>query len=393
MINNINKAIVLLFLPHLLFAVESSTYLSRICEFDVEKKIALGETGNYAIKSEIISYNIKENMEVYITYCYKIVKIRPNENNAFGLSLRNRGMMHGGGTSDTKLNILNIVINGRNARVNYIDSPYSFFDDNCNPIINYDINEHFGEYINDGYKGWYYFIVDFINSNEANIEISYKTTFGLGIFDDEEIRYNSKPFWIPVSNDAEIKILIENERNNAFLCNITGCEPMDSLVTENWQLSKTNLNTVSIIYTPAWYSEINGIYILFADLYASLGSPNLHFFKVNLKDFWAGGNGPDDGVYIYSRGRMSDGNNLSRRELKMYELIFLNGWQLRIMRNAFYAVHKYRFNDTQLNQILYGLHLDYIKDDWFVNNVNEITFSSIEKRNIEIIQFLENMLQ
>jgi hypothetical protein len=92
--------------------------------------------------------------------------------------------------------------------------------------------------------------------------------------------------------------------------------------------------------------------------------------------------------------RLSD--NISKRELRQYELIFLNRWQLRIIRSAFFAVYKYRFNDAILIEMLYDNFGDRgwsIPDNWFNANFKETTLSPTERRNIEIIQNLENMIR
>jgi hypothetical protein len=394
----IKITVIMFFLTDLVFAAES-TYLSRICEYDIQNGIGIKETGCYVIKSETVSYSINENMEVNIVYSYRIKRFLPDGNTTFGLSLRNRGMMHGAVTSDVRLNIINVQVNGRNVRVDYKDSQYNIIDDNFNPLNHVFGDEFLGEYFNNGYLGWYYFNVDFANSDEVNIEISYKTIFGLGVFDSEYIRYNSTPFWFPLSADAEIKILIENKRNNAFLSYVSGCSPADTLVTENCQIERPGQNTVLISYTPTWYSDNRGIRILFSDLYASRGSPNNHFFEIILSEYIIGGV-LSDGLYLVSYNYLGNTiyDNISSRELKQYELIFLNGWQLRIMRNAFYAVHKYKFNDNTLNQILYYDYWDFyyqntIPDNWFNANFTEATLSQIERRNVDIIRNLEFLIQ
>jgi len=83
--------------------------------------------------------------------------------------------------------------------------------------------------------------------------------------------------------------------------------------------------------------------------------------------------------------------DLSQRELGQYELIFLNREQLRIMRNAFYAIYKYRFNDKKLSEIFYDRIYEKIPDSWYNTNFSENLLSPIERKNIEIIQNLENM--
>jgi len=221
--NIIKKLVILCFSVNLSFADENSTYLSRICEFDVNNTIGLENTGNFEITFEHISYSIHETHELDISYRYKIRKITQTENNYFGLSLRNRGHFDGGGVSDAEVNTLNITVNGGSTRVIYINSPYDIIDNDFNAINRdfnnrEDMNKYFGDYLDNGYIGWYYFNADFAESAEADIIINYRTKY-IG----DRIRYNSRPFWIPVSGNAEIKIRIDNNGNYAFLSSVTGC--------------------------------------------------------------------------------------------------------------------------------------------------------------------------
>jgi hypothetical protein len=375
----------------------ASTFLSRICEYDIENAIGLESNGNFIIKSEHISYYFGEDYSVIIVYHYIIKKMLPSENNTFGLSIRNRG--HDGGLiSDEKVNILNIMVNGVIVRVSYRDSPYEIIDDNFNPVnpdwaAEETFEEYGYQYMINGYLGWYYFNVDFLNSDEASIEIKYTTRMGNGI------RYDSRPFWIPVSNDAEMKILIENKMNHQFLSYVTGCVPMNTLVTDTWRLVKMDPNTVEITYKPIWYFENKRVQLWFSNVYEAMASPNDHFFEIGFIDMdYSYRSTP--GVYLtatsyeYYRNIWRRYNiNISQEELGQFEFIFLNGWQLRIMRNAFYAVYRYRFNDQTLNEVLYYSRYggEPIPDSWFNANFRETLLSPMERRNIEIIQNLENM--
>jgi hypothetical protein len=377
------------FLCGLSFAHEGSTYLSRICEFDVENVIGLEGTGNFIITFEHISYSLDHDLGLDVLYKYKIKKMTQIESAIFGLSLRYRGQVYGGLVEDVEVDTLNILVNGARKNVGYKQTPYDIIDDESfRPIkINRNNEEEYrGAWMFNGYKGWYYFSVDFQNSNEAEIEINYKTVFGEGIFDDAGIEYNSRPFWTPVSGDAEIKIIVENRRNEAFLSNITGCKPLDTLVAENWEFEKLRENTIAVTYAPAWYSENKRLFIGFSDLYESGGTPNNHFFEIIRSEHFIG-SAPIDGVYLGSIYSFRV-DNISNRELKKYELIFLTKWQLRIMRNSFYALHKYRFSDNTLNQIFYAGY----DESWFNTNSLTATLSPIEIKNIEIIQNLENFI-
>jgi hypothetical protein len=374
------------------FAQEKSTYLSRICEYNIENAIGLEETGNFIITFEHISYSLNNNFELNVLYHYKIRKMAQIGNNTFGLSLRRHQHSRDG---DVELDTLDVLVNDKKTNAIYKETSYDVIDDNFEPVkINMsneeDVEKYLGKSIFNGYKGWYYFNVDFQNSDEIDIKINYKTVFGDKIFNDDAIRYDSRPFWIPVSGDAEIKIVIENKKNEAFLSSIAGWEPLDTLDTENWELKKLSENTISITYAPAWYSKNKGLSIVFSDLYRSHGSPNVHYFEI-VRDEEFIGRAPANGIYLSSSS--FEENNIINRELGKYELIFLTKWQLRIMRNTFYALHKYRFNDNLLNQIFYEDYYEHYNEDWFNKNFSTETLSLIERKNIEIIQNLENLLE
>jgi hypothetical protein len=388
----------LCFCTGIAYSENEGTYLSRICEYDVRNTIGLKSNGNYIIKSEFISYYFDENYNVRIIYRYVIKKMLPSGNNTFGLSRRNRG--HNGGlVSDEKIDNLKVMVNGKNTRTSYNDTPYKIIDNNYNPIKlsqywwqdEKESEKYMNEYMMNGYIGWYYFNIDFSNSDEAIIEIDYKTKVGDGI------KYDSKPFWIPVSNDTEMKVLIENKMSNLFLSYVTECAPMDTLVTNVWRLEKTNQNTVVITYVPGWFAKSKEIAIWFSGAHQPRGSPSDHFFEIK-KEYPYGASyyGSDEsGVYLTAYGfrRRDIDENISKRELRQYELIFLNKNQLRIMRNTFYAIYGYRFNYKTLSEILYDCIYEEIPDRWYNPNFSEALLSPIERKNIEIIQNLENMIQ
>jgi hypothetical protein len=374
------------------------TYLGRICEFDAANVKGLMDTGKFIINSEQISYSLGEN-GVDVSYRYRIKKLTQTGNNTFGLSLRNRGMESRG---DVPVNTLNVLVNGKRTQVSHIQIMHDYgdiYDDNGN-IAEIDWEKEWETYYSvmftNAYRGWYYFNVDFPVSGEADIEISYKT-----ILDDTGIRYNSYPFWLPVSNDAEIKVTIVNNLKESFIRTIVGCEPRNSLITENWKLEKPGQNRIVITYTPTWFtgnfSQEKIVSIIFDPLYPAMAMPSSNFFHIVSRVPVSYSDYGKEGVYL---GSSSTGlaENISRRELGTYELIFLNSWQLRLIRNAFYALHGYRFRDSVLNELLYesGINIyrhdiyNYHIDNWYNENFTEADLSPVERRNVEIIQNLEN---
>jgi hypothetical protein len=367
------------------------TSLGRICEFDAANVKGLMDTGNFIITSELISYSIDTNGGRDVSYMYKIKKLTQTRNNTFGLSLRRRGME---GRGDYPVNTLNILLNGRRTQVSYVETSYDghHYDEDGNRMpldINWedDPGVQMAQYFT-AYKGWYYFNVDFLVSNEVEVEISYKT-----VLDDTGIQYDSHPFWLSVSNNAEIKVTVENNFNERFIRSITGCEPTDRLVSKNWNLEKPRQNMFVITYIPTWFSEKKGISIIFNYLYPKTTMPSSHFFTIIPRDSWMSRH-YEEGIYLgsfdYSYGRSPE--NISLRLLGTYELIFLNGWQLRIIRNAFYARHRYRFKDNELNQLFYESTLNlYYNNELFNENFTEDIISPLERMNIEIIQNLENI--
>jgi hypothetical protein len=313
------------------------------------------------------------------------------------LSLRNRDYIYDL-VSDEKVDNLTVLVNGKKTKVNYKDTPYELIDDDFKPIKlskdwldnDEEKEKYVREYITNGYIGWYYFNVDFSNSDEASIEINYESK---GCF--SAIRYNSKPFWIPVSGDAELKVLIEKKGYSSFLSYVTGCTPMNTLVTDTWRLEKPNVNTVVITYAPGWFTEYKKIVIWTLPMFEPrITGGGSGFFDICIDGGRYGRRSA--GVNINTDYGML-GNityNISERELGKYEFIFLNKEQLRIMRNSFYARYKYRFTDKKLNEILYNQYWrGPIPDDWFNKNFSEALLTPIEKRNIEIIENLENSIK
>jgi hypothetical protein len=371
------------------------TNLGRICEFDAANAKGLMDTGNFIITSEEISYSVDANGGRDVSYRYKIKKLTQTRNNTFGLSLRRRGM---DGYGDYPVNTLNVFVNNRLTQVTYVKTSYDghHYDDNGNLIpLEIDWEGEEGWEMNmvhwfTAYKGWYYFDADFSVSGDTNIEISYRT-----VLDGTGIQYDSHPFWLPVSNNAEFKVTIENNYNENFIYSITDCRPTEGLISENWKLEKPKQNTIEITYIPVWHSQNKLFYIKFSSLYRPYGSPHYYFFDIihydnNFQERLSTGSGVYLMPYSYYGDRWSD--NISRRELMQYEFIFLNRGQLRIMRNAFYAVYKYRFNDNLLNEIFYEPYLP-VPDYWFNTNFSGRLLSPIERRNIEIIQNLENRME
>ena len=213
------------------------------------------------------------------------------------------------------------------------------------------------------------------------------------------IPYQSGPFWLPAVEGGTITLTIENNANGHFLSAIAGVEPTDSLVTDNWALRRPGPNIVEITAATAWIFENNGVWLQFSLLhFPSRGSPHDHFFNIwphRWGHIWEG-----HGVHLGSHFRRVQRPNISHRELYPYELVFLNRWQLRIMRNAFFAAHGFRFRDEELLRVLIGapfgrMSLDgviSIPDEFFNDNFTGETLSPIERRNVEIIQRLENLV-
>jgi hypothetical protein len=392
--------VILFFSASLSFASEWGTYLSRICEFDAKNATGLMDSGNFIITSEHISYIIDEKGKMDVHFAYRLKKIKQTTNNTFGLSLRNMGQE---GRGDNEVDTLNIKVNDKKVTVANTIWKYSIdaivYDDNGVPVKDIDdfngddYNRWFYELLSNGYRGWYYFNIDFPESNEAAIEINYKTELDYGLW----IRYNSKPFWIPVSNDTALTVTVENNYNSAFLSDITDCRPLSTLVTENWRLTKSNPNTVVVTYTPGWFSNKKGVWISFHSIGGNPPAGIDPFFEVIWNDRYVGSS-QEEGVYLRYRHRYKRAGygNIIFEELEPYELIFLNRWQLRVMRNTFYARYKYKFNDNNLNLVFYtnygnGFYDSVPPDNWYNKNFTESIFTPIERKNIEIIQNLENM--
>ena len=84
---------------------------------------------------------------------------------------------------------------------------------------------------------------------------------------------------------------------------------------------------------------------------------------------------------IYSKDR-----NLSQEVIEQKELFYLSNNQLRLLRNAFYAIHGYHFKYQDLQNY-------FTKFMWYKVNPNfsESDFNEIERKNIALIREMENM--
>ena len=76
---------------------------------------------------------------------------------------------------------------------------------------------------------------------------------------------------------------------------------------------------------------------------------------------------------------------LSEELIKQQDLFFLSNKQLRLLRNAFYAIHGYDFKSQDLKEYFSGF-------SWYKPNPNfsESDFTEIERKNIELIRQMEN---
>ena len=76
---------------------------------------------------------------------------------------------------------------------------------------------------------------------------------------------------------------------------------------------------------------------------------------------------------------------LSEELIKQQDLFFLSNDQLRLLRNAFYAIHGYDFKSQDLKEYFSWF-------SWYKPNPNfsESDFTEIERKNIELIRQMEN---
>jgi hypothetical protein len=93
------------------------------------------------------------------------------------------------------------------------------------------------------------------------------------------------------------------------------------------------------------------------------------------------------GHYLLTGRHME--SDISLRKLASYELFFLTGKQLRIMRNIFYAQYGYIFKDKELASVF---HSDDAPVHYTPNpDFNENMLTEIDRANIETIRRLERM--
>lgn len=115
-------------------------------------------------------------------------------------------------------------------------------------------------------------------------------------------------------------------------------------------------------------------------------SDNVYIF-VGLTIFDLSADATDIRVYghnntktIYFKDR-----NLSQEMIEQKELFYLSNNQLRLLRNAFYAIHGYYFKSQDLQNY-------FTKFMWYKVNPNfsESDFNEIERKNIALIREMEN---
>lgn len=116
-----------------------------------------------------------------------------------------------------------------------------------------------------------------------------------------------------------------------------------------------------------------------------ISSENNEYLKVSL--LYYGLDTEDSHLYISHNGDTIYWNNedLMTKLIKQQDLFFLSNDQLRLLRNAFYAIHGYDFKSQDLKEYFSGF-------SWYKPNPNfcESDFTEIERKNIELIRQMEN---
>ena len=116
-----------------------------------------------------------------------------------------------------------------------------------------------------------------------------------------------------------------------------------------------------------------------------MSSENNEYLKVSL--LYYGLDTEDSRLYIRHNGDTIYWNNedLMTKLIKQQDLFFLSNDQLRLLRNAFYAIHGYDFKSQDLKEYFSGF-------SWYKPNPNfsESDFTEIERKNIELIRQMEN---
>ena len=116
-----------------------------------------------------------------------------------------------------------------------------------------------------------------------------------------------------------------------------------------------------------------------------ISSENNEYLKVSL--LYYGLDTEDSHLYISHNGDTIYWNNedLMTKLIKQQDLFFLSNDQLRLLRNAFYAIHGYDFKSQDLKEYFSGF-------SWYKPNPNfsESDFTEIEWKNIELIRQMEN---
>jgi len=83
---------------------------------------------------------------------------------------------------------------------------------------------------------------------------------------------------------------------------------------------------------------------------------------------------------------------LDEKELSLKDLFYLSSNHLRLLRNAFYAIHGYPFKDKDLYVYFNNIFKNVSNSNYKINpKFSESVFNEVERKNIELIKEMENM--
>ena len=201
-----------------------------------------------------------------------------------------------------------------------------------------------------------------------------------------EIKYSINPIKVHVINFAQTINHDKELRRKVSLVKSNESSYIYMITTEKKDYGELELLKVNSNYFDASIFEVerkNDVLLL------DCSNPELENIGLWISDF-LGSPFSDYGIYSDSICLWKNKPILfSQEEIPKINLFVLNKKQLWLLRNAFYAIHNYKFQNKELEKffshLLDGSHCKYLRQDF-----DENTFTEMEINNIELIKELED---
>ena len=323
-LKRLSNIIVLLFISFLLYA---HPFIDGIEGYRVSP-IALKGTDNFYLKNEICKANGIKIQTIY-QFDFEEENIRVDARLTFTGS---------GATGSFQQTFpipkdLNICINGEKISYEII------YD---GKVITFDNNDFFDKRLSGKV------VFSFLSTKDTVIEISYSNDCIINIIESETTYtyYSDK-----INNFTKYFLILENQDDRKFI-------------------SFNNIDSIQKYHNNTWKKEFS--YDDFKCI-AKRDGEEACKIKLQIYNF-----GFDEESYFYYP-------IIRTKLIKQQDLFFLSNDQLRLLRNAFYAIHGYDFKSQDLKEYFSGF-------SWYKPNPHfcESDFTEIERKNIKLIRQMEN---